>query len=200
MSQDLWTGRLADTLRNVKPVGPTPNGSPGLGSMSTLPTMELFWWSVTLVLMAIGLVGTVLPIFPGPAVIFAAAILHRSILGTEKSIGWPSILVLLFLALASYAIDFAGGWLGARRFGATRWGMLGAAAGAILGLFFGLPGLLLGPVLGALTGEIIGGKQLVSAGRAGWGALLGNVAALLGKLLIALAMVSWFLVAAPAPF
>ena len=121
-------------------------------------------------LMAIGLIGTVLPIFPGPAVIFAAAILHRSILGTEKSIGWPSILVLLFLALASYAIDFAGGWLGARRFGATRWGMLGAAAGAILGLFFGLPGLLLGPVLGALTGEIIGGKQLVSAGRAGWGA------------------------------
>jgi hypothetical protein len=117
MSQDLWTGRLADTLRNVKPVGPTPNGSPGLGSKSTLSTMELFWWSVTLVLMAIGLVGTVLPIFPGPAVIFAAAILHRSILGTEKSIGWPSILVLLFLALASYAIDFAGGWLGARRFG-----------------------------------------------------------------------------------
>ena len=162
--------------------------------------MELFWWSVTLVLMAIGLIGTVLPIFPGPAVIFAAAILHRSILGTEKSIGWPSILVLLFLALASYAIDFAGGWFGARRFGATRWGMLGAAAGAILGLFFGLPGLLLGPVLGALTGEIIGGKQLVLAGRAGWGALLGNVAALLGKLLIALAMVSWFLVAAPAPF
>src|SRR6476660_6066392 len=91
MSQDLWTGRLADTLRNVKPAGPTPTGSPGLGSKSTLSTMELFWWSVTLLLMAIGLVGTVLPIFPGPAVIFAAAILHRSILGTEKSIGWPSI-------------------------------------------------------------------------------------------------------------
>ena len=162
--------------------------------------MELFWWSITLVLMAIGLIGTALPIFPGPAVIFAAAILHRSILGTEKSIGWASILVLLFLALACYAIDLAGVSLGARRFGATRWGILGAAGGAIIGLLFGLPGLLLGPVLGALTGEIIGGKQLVAAGRAGWGALLGNVAAVLGKLLVALAMVSWFLVAAPAPF
>ena len=162
--------------------------------------MELFWWSVTLVLMAIGLIGTVLPIFPGTAVILAAAILHRIVLGAEKSIGWPSILVLLLLTLASYAIDFAGGWFGARRFGATRWGMLGAVIGAVVGLFFGLPGLLLGPVLGALTGEIIGGKRLVPAGRAGWGALLGNVAALLGKLLIALAMVSWFLVAAPAPF
>ena len=145
--------------------------------------MELFWWSITLVLMAIGLIGTALPIFPGPAVIFAAAILHRSILGTEKSIGRRSILVLLFLALACYAIDLAGVSLGARRFGATRWGILGAAGGAIIGLLFGLPGLLLGPVLGALTGEIIGGKQLVAAGRAGWGALLGNVAAVLGKLL-----------------
>jgi len=162
--------------------------------------MELFWWSVTLVLMAVGLIGTVLPIFPGPAVIFAAAILHRCILGPEKSIGWPSVFVLLFLTLASYAIDFAGGWLGARRFGATHWGMLGAGVGAVVGLFFGLPGLLLGPVLGALAGEIIGGKRLCPAGRAGWGALLGNIAALLGKLLIAFTMVSWFLVTAPAPF
>jgi uncharacterized protein len=165
-----------------------------------LPAVELFWWSVTQVLMAIGLIGTVLPIFPGTAVILAAAILHRIVLGAEKSIGWPSILVLLLLTLASYAIDFAGGWFGAWRFGATRWGMLGAVAGAVVGLFFGLPGLLLGPVLGALAGEIIGGKRLVPAGRAGWGALLGNVVGLLGKLLIALAMVSWFLVAAPAPF
>ena len=162
--------------------------------------MELFWWSLTLALMAIGLIGTVLPIFPGTAVIFAAAVLHRIMLGPEKSIGWPTILVLLFLTLASYAIDFVGGWFGARRFGATRWGILGASVGTIVGLFFGLPGLLLGPVLGALAGEIIGGKRLVPAGRAGWGALLGNIAAILGKLLIALAMVSWFLVAAPVPF
>jgi uncharacterized protein len=162
--------------------------------------MELFWWTVTLVLMAIGLIGTVVPVLPGTAVIFAAAILHRIAMGPEKSIGWLSICLLLVLTLASFAIDFVGGWFGARRFGATRWGMLGAGAGIFVGLFFGLPGLLLGPVLGALTGEIIGGKQLVPAGRAGWGALLGNIAALLGKLLIALAMVSWFLVAVPAPF
>ena len=162
--------------------------------------MELFWWSLTLVLMAVGLVGTVLPVLPGTAVIFAAAVIHRIMMGPEKSIGWFSICLLLVLTLASFAIDSAGGLFGARRFGATRWGLLGASAGTIVGLFLGLPGLLLGPVLGALAGEIIGGKQLVPAGRAGWGALLGYVAALLGKLLIALAMVSWFLIAAPAPF
>ena len=162
--------------------------------------MELFWWAVTLILMAVGLIGTVLPIFPGTAVILAAAILHRIMLGPEKSVGWLSIALLVLLTLASYAIDFVGGWLGARRFGATRWGMLGALLGAIVGLFFGLPGLLLGPIAGAVLGEIIAGQRLAAAGRAGWGALLGNLAAMLGKLAIAFAMISYFLVAAPAPF
>ena len=162
--------------------------------------MELFWWAVTLVLMALGLIGTVLPIFPGTTIILAAAILHRVTLGAGKSIGWKTITVLVLLTLVSYAIDFLGGWLGARRFGATRWGMWGAFLGAIVGVFFALPGLLLGPIIGALIGELIGGKRLVEAGRAGWGALLGNLAGMLGKLAIAFAMVSWFLVAVPAPF
>ncbi len=162
--------------------------------------MELFWWGATLVLMAVGLIGTVLPIFPGTTVILAAAILHRIMLGSGKGLGWWSLGLLAMLTLASYAIDFAGGWFGAKRFGATRWGTLGAVAGALVGLFFGLPGLLLGPVVGALLGEIIAGMKLIDAGRAGWGALLGNLVAMLSKLLIALAMVGWFLVAVPSPF
>jgi hypothetical protein len=162
--------------------------------------MELFWWSVTLVLMAVGLIGTVVPIFPGTTVILAAAIIHRLMLGPAKSIGWLSIALLIALTLVSYALDLLGGSYGARRFGATAWGVVGAVVGAIVGLFFGLPGLLVGPIIGAIGGEIIGGQRLVAAGRAGWGTLLGNLAGMLGKLVIALAMVSWFLVAVPAPF
>jgi uncharacterized protein YqgC (DUF456 family) len=162
--------------------------------------MELFWWSVTLVLMAVGLIGTVLPIFPGTAVILAAAVIHRVMLGPAKSIGWWSIALLVALTLASYAVDLIGGLYGARRFGATRWGVIGAILGAIVGLFFGLLGLLVGPIIGAVASEIIGGKRLVDAGRAGWGTLLGNLAGMVGKLVIAFAMVSWFLVATPAPF
>lgn len=162
--------------------------------------MELFWWGVALVLMAIGLIGCVLPIFPGTTVILAAAILHRVMLGPEKSIGWWSIAGLVALTLASYALDFVGSWYGARRFGATRWGVAGAIAGGIIGLFFGLPGLLIGPIIGTFAGEIVGGQRLVAAGRAGWGALLGNLAGISAKLLLALAMISWFLVSAPVPF
>ncbi len=162
--------------------------------------MELFWWTITLALMAVGLIGTVLPIFPGTTVILAAAIIHRVMLGPAKSIGWASIALLVLLTLASYAIDFAAGWIGARRFGATRWGMIGALVGAIVGIFFALPGILLGPIIGTLAGELIGGKHLVDAGRASWGALLGNLAGLFGKLVLAFAMVSWFVIAAPSPF
>lgn len=150
--------------------------------------------------MAVGLIGTVLPIVPGTTIILAAAVIHRIMLGAEKSVSWWSIAVLVLFTLLSYALDLASGYFGARRFGATKWGMVGAIFGGIIGLFFAFPGLLIGPVIGAIGGEIIGGKRLVKAGRAGWGTLLGNIAGMVGKLAIGLAMVTWFLVAAPSPF
>ena len=53
--------------------------------------MELFWWFATVVLFAIGLIGTVLPVFPGTIIILASAIIHRIMLGPEKvSVGGPS--------------------------------------------------------------------------------------------------------------
>ena len=67
-------------------------------------------------------------------------------------------------------------------------------------MFFGFAGLIAGPVIGALAGEFIGGKRLIEAGRAGWGSLLGNLAGMLGKLIIALAMILIFLVNAPRLF
>jgi uncharacterized protein YqgC (DUF456 family) len=161
--------------------------------------VELLWWLIAIVLMAIGLIGTVLPVVPGTTIILAAAVIHRIMLGPMKSIGWWSIGVLLLLTLASYALDLASGYFGARRFGATKWGVVGMIAGGIIGLFFAFPGLLIGPVIGAIAGEIIGGKRLVKAGRAGWGTLLGNIAGMVGKLVIGLVMICWFLVAAPSP-
>ena len=161
--------------------------------------MQLVWWLIAIVLMAVGLIGTVLPVVPGTAIILAAALLHQIMLGTERSLGWWNIAGLTLLTLFSYALEFFAGYFGAKRFGATKWGAFGAVIGAIAGLFFPFPGLIVGPVVGALAGELVAGKRLVSAGRAGWGTLLGNLAGMLGKLTIGLVMVSWFLVAAPSP-
>jgi len=162
--------------------------------------MELFWWLFAIVLFAVGLIGTVLPIFPGTTIILAAAVIHRIMLGAEKSIGWKPIALLVLLTLVSYAFDFLGSYFGAKYFGATRWGMLGAIIGALVGIFFGIVGLFVGPVIGAVAGEFIAGKRMIDAGRAGWGSLLGNLGGMVGKLLIALVMIAIFFVSAPSPF
>jgi uncharacterized protein YqgC (DUF456 family) len=162
--------------------------------------MDLFWWLFVIVLFAVGLIGTVLPVFPGTTIILAAAVIHRMMLGPEKSVGWRAIAILVLLTLASYALDFVGGYFGAKYFGATRWGTFGAIMGALVGLFFGIIGLFVGPVLGAIVGEFIAGKRMIDAGRAGWGSLLGNLGGMIGKLMIALLMIAIFLMAAPSPF
>ena len=151
-------------------------------------------------LFAVGVIGTIAPVLPGTTIILAAAIIHRLMLGADKTIGWKTIVVLVLLTLLSYVFDFLGSYFGAKYFGATRWGTFGAVIGAVVGLFFGIPGLFIGPVIGALAGEFIAGKRLIDAGRAGWGSLLGNLAGMLGKLVIALAMITIFLMSAPSPF
>jgi uncharacterized protein len=162
--------------------------------------MELFWWLFTIVVFAVGLIGTVLPVIPGTTIILAAAIIHRMMLGAEKSIGWRSIAILLLLTLATYALDFLSGYFGAKYFGASKWGMFGAVIGALVGIVFGIIGLFIGPVIGAITGEFIAGKRLIDAGRAGWGSLLGNLGGMIGKLVIALVMITIFLTTVPSPF
>jgi uncharacterized protein YqgC (DUF456 family) len=162
--------------------------------------MELFWWLITILLFAVGLIGTILPVFPGTTIILAGAVIHRIMLGPEKGIGWHSLVALVLLTLATYALDFLSGYFGAKYFGATKWGMFGAALGAIIGILFGIIGLLVGPVIGAIVGEFIAGKRMIDAGRAGWGSLLGNLGGMVGKLVIALAMITIFLMTVPPPF
>lgn len=161
--------------------------------------MEVFWWLFAIVVMALGLIGTVIPILPGTTIILAAAVIHRVVLGADRSLGWSALIILLVLTLVTYAIDAAASYLGAKRFGATKWGLIGCAAGALAGLFFGLLGLFVGPVIGAIAGELIGGKKIVNAGRAGWGTFLGSLGGLIAKLFIGLIMIVIFLMNVPSP-
>jgi hypothetical protein len=161
--------------------------------------MEALWWLFAIVLMALGLIGTVIPIVPGTTIILAAAVVHRLALGANRSLGLSALIAMLVLTLVTYAIDAAAGYLGAKRFGATKWGLIGGAAGAVMGLFFGLFGLFVGPVIGAIAGELIGGKEVMKAGRAGWGTFLGGLAGVIAKLFIGLIMIAIFLMNVPAP-
>lgn len=161
--------------------------------------MEALWWFIAIVIMAVGLIGTVLPIVPGTSIILGAALLHRIMVGAEKGMSWWGLGLLVVLTLASYGVEFLSGYVGAKRFGATRWGVAGAVVGGIVGIFTGFVTLLVAPIIGAIVGELIGGKRMVEAGKAGWGTLLGNVAGMVAKLAIALAMVVLFLMNAHSP-
>ncbi|HEY3901906.1 MAG TPA: DUF456 family protein [Chthoniobacter sp.] len=160
--------------------------------------MFAFWWSLTILLLIVGLIGTIIPLLPGTTIIFAAAVVHRLVLGPEHSVGWWTLGGLLVLTIISHGLDFFSGSIGAKKFGATKWGLWGGLIGTIAGMFFFPWGFLLGPVLGVLAGELIGGKQLILAGRSTWGTVLGTTAGILANGMIGVVMVTWFLVAALA--
>jgi uncharacterized protein YqgC (DUF456 family) len=131
------------------------------------------WLVLALLLMAIGLVGTVVPALPGIALVLAGAVLYAAATGfTVVGVGD----VLLFAALTALALglDLLAHMLGARAFGATCWGVVGAVLGVVVGLLVGGPlGLLVGPLLGAVALEALSGQPLRRALRSGVGAVVG---------------------------
>lgn len=153
-------------------------------------------WALTIFLMLLGLVGTVVPLLPGTTIIFCAAILHHFLLGDAQSVSWWTLAGLGVLMIISHVLDLVSGSIGAKWFGATRWGAVGGIIGAVVGIFFFPVGLFLGPMLGVLVGEILGGKKLLPAGKSSWGTLLGTTAGFAAKFTIALVMIAWFLAAA----
>lgn len=157
--------------------------------------MEILWWTLSLLLMLIGLAGVVVPLIPGAVLIFAGALVHRLGLGAEASVSWWTLGGLLLLTAIAYALEFFAGSIGAKYFGATRWGIIGGLVGGVIGIFFGLPGLIVGPLMGVMVGELYAGRHIRDATRSTWGTLLGGAAGLVVKLAISFAMIAWFALA-----
>ncbi len=156
--------------------------------------MESLWWTISLALMFVGLCGAVFPVVPDSLFILAGAFLHHFTVRPEHTVGWWTLGVLTLLCILAHVVDFTAGAMGARKFGASKWGAVGGIVGGIVGLFFFPIGLFLGPVVGALAAEIIfAGRELGPAARSSWGTLLGTTAGMIGKLAIDLAMVAIFL-------
>jgi uncharacterized protein YqgC (DUF456 family) len=92
-------------------------------------------------------------------------------------------------------VDFLAGAYGVERAGASRRATVGAVLGTIVGLFFGIPGLLLGPFIGAVLGELSVRREIVEAGRAGAGAWLGIFLGAVAKMALIFAMLGLFVAA-----
>jgi uncharacterized protein len=156
-------------------------------------TEQIIGLVVTLLIMGVGAVGTIVPVLPGTPIILVAAVAHRLYFG-EASANLFVLLVLLFLTVLSYVLEYAAQILGAKKLGATWKGAVGAVIGGLVGLFFSIPGILLGPFIGATLFELLGGRAVKPAARAGVGAVIGLLIGTAGKIAIAVAMVMLFTV------
>jgi uncharacterized protein YqgC (DUF456 family) len=157
--------------------------------MTAISPETLYW--IAAILGLIGLIGIVVPALPGVPFVFAGMAI-AAYAGDFVKVGKPVLYVLGALTLLSVIVDFISASLGAKRIGASRQAVVGAAIGTIVGLFFGLPGLVLGPFIGAVAGEWMATRNAEHATRVGLAAWIGLVLGTLFKVVLAFVMIGIF--------
>ena len=156
-------------------------------------------YALAALLAIVGLVGIALPALPGVPLLFAGMLL-AAWTDSFQHVGALPLVVLGVLTLISMGLDLWATAHGAGRVGASRLAMLGAATGTLVGLFFGIPGLLFGPFIGALAGELIHlrslrASSLGQATKVGLGTWLGILLGVVLKFALAFAMLGLFVLA-----
>ena len=144
------------------------------------------------VLLVLGLLGCVIPVIPGPVLSYAAMLL---LLPTRFAPSMGECVAFGVVCAVVMVLDYIVPALGAKKFNCSRWGIAGCMIGTVVGMFFGLPGLILGPFLGAVVGEVISGKNIIASMRGGLGAFLGFVFGVLLKVVYCVACTGWCIVA-----
>ena len=161
------------------------------GRMEWMTIAEVIGLFLTEIVMMVGAVGSVIPAIPSTPVVFIAALGHKLYFG-ESSASVGVKLVLGLVMMFSLILDYVASLIGARKLGATWKGVVGALLGGMFGLLLGPWGILIGPFVGALAFEMIGGRNFDEATKAGTGALLGILAGTLGKFVCAIGMAGLF--------
>lgn len=156
--------------------------------------MELLLLVLGVLIIVAGIVSLALPLVPGVALIFFGIVVVAWADDFTR-IGPAMLGVLLVLTLIAMVADNVAGMFGAKRAGASGWGVFGAGVGALVGLPFGLPGVILGPAIGALAFEYMKNPDLARAAKAGLGGLLGFVLAVVAKAVFGLTIVGLAIVA-----
>jgi uncharacterized protein YqgC (DUF456 family) len=127
-------------------------------------------WVLAVALILLGLAGTVLPALPGTAFVLAGIVLAAWIDDFTR-IGVVTISIVAVLAVIAWVLDYVAGLLGAKKAGASRQAIVGAAVGTVSGLFMGLVGAVFMPLVGAALGEYLARRdqrQAVHVGVATW--------------------------------
>ncbi len=152
--------------------------------------MDVFLAILGTICIITGLLGSVLPILPGPPISYAGILLlHFS--GYAQ---FSTRFLILFAALTAVVavLDYIIPVWGTKQFGGSKYGTWGAAIGVMVGLFMGPAGLVLGSFLGAVIGEIMSGRKSNEALRAGVGSFIGFITGTLMKIILSLILAFHF--------
>jgi hypothetical protein len=151
-------------------------------------------WLLSVALIGLGLAGTVLPVLPGTILVWGGILLGAWIDDFAR-VGSGTMLLISFLAVLAWGLDYVAGLLGAKKAGASPLALLGAAVGTVVGLLMGLLGVLFMPLVGAAVGEYLAQKNQAQALRVGVATWLGIMIGLIAKVVMAFIMVGIFIAA-----
>jgi len=151
--------------------------------------MSIALITIGIILLIAGIVGCIVPALPGVPLSYLALVLLRfSDKGDEVSnrllIVWAIVTVVVT------ALDYIVPAWGTKQFGGSKWGTWGSTIGVIVGLFMGPWGIIIGPFVGAVVFELLGGKSSREAVRAGWGSFIGLLTGTIIKL-ICCGLITW---------
>lgn len=153
---------------------------------------DIVVFTISLIIMMLGMAGIIVPIIPSTPLIWVGAFIYALCTHFEK-ITWMMLLFFALMTIFSVVLENLGNVYGAKKFGATRWGIVGSIVGTGAGFFMGGPvGLILGPIVGTIVFEVIGGKGYKGALKSGLGNFVGFVGGSMVKMIIGLVMISLF--------
>ncbi len=170
----------------------------------TFVSWFLEWWAVSQPWLALGtamlffitgLAGCLLPIIPGPLIVWVGMLIHK-IWVPEDSVSWWIIFISAIFVGFTFLLDYLLTLAGAKKFGASRAGAIGALLGGFIGLLIPpfIVWVIIGPFIGALAGELITGNNLQKASRVGWGSFLGTLAGFAAKTTICFLIIGFFMI------
>jgi len=155
---------------------------------------DTLWWLLSGGLILLGLAGIVLPALPGTILVLAGIVVGAWIDDFQR-VGYVTVAVVGVLAVLSWVLEYVAALMGAKRAGASRQAVVGAAIGTVAGIFMGFVGVLFMPLVGAAVGEWFARRDEVRAMRVGIATWLGLLVGMVAKVVLAFVMVGIFVVA-----
>lgn len=147
---------------------------------------------ISLILILLGLIGSVLPVLPGPPLSFLGLLVLAVFHHFAPPLTVTKVVVLAMITMAVLVLDYVIPLLTAKKYGASKWGIWGSVAGMVAGMFFPPLGIVLGAFIGAMAVEWLVNRQRRQALRAGWGVFVGSLLGTGVKLAVSGVMAYYF--------